>query len=108
VIVEATSIFANFLRTLSILQEAAIDFRGQGILGGGVSIDAEIDVSVAGFFKYNQFSCSFEPNILPTPYACANEHLSEKAIANVFRCSESEIKEQCARALKTMRDAFQR
>lgn len=91
-VVEATSLKANFIRTIDVLLEALLDFRRQGRLGGGATIEATLDISVAGFYRYSQYTHpSLGKDTRSIPYVCASKGVTEKALANVFRSTEEYV-----------------
>lgn len=102
-IVEAVSLFSNFIRTANILQEAYVDFRGQGLLGGGITIEAKIDLSVAGLYRYSQFTHHLGKDFREIPYPCAGKSVTDKALANVFRSNVDYVQQIYKNALTMFR-----
>jgi hypothetical protein len=91
VLVEATGLMANFVRTTNILQEALLDFRKQGRLGCGTKIEADLDVSMGGLLRYSQWMHHLGKNHRTLPFNCACANISTKVIANVFRSDEGYV-----------------
>lgn len=108
-VIEATSLFANFIRTVDVLLEALLDFRRQGRLGGGATIEATIDISVAGFFRYSQFiHQGLGKDARAVPYICASKGVTEKALANVFRSNEEYVSRVATDAKEFLRNNLRR